>query len=608
MCDLRRGLPLLAGLPTPNITMTRWIASTALVLALALTATPGGQAPPFKPVTDQLLRSPSPGDWLHFRRSYDSWGYSPLDQINRQTVGRLQLAWAWAMEPGTQQPTPLVYDGVMYLPNPGNVVHALNAATGDLLWEYRYEASAPQRGGRGDAAEAAPAGRGRGAAAGGNQNARPVRNLAIYDDKIYMTTGDAHVVALDARTGKVVWNVAVADASLGFSTAAGPVAVPGKIVTSLSSCSRYSSEKCAIVALDARTGKEVWRTLTVPRPGDPGSDTWGDLAFEFRAGTEMWMAGSYDPEQNLVIWSTAQAKPWTRYQRGTDGDALFSNSVLALDADTGKMAWYHQFVPGETQDMDDVFESIAVDAGAQKSLFKMGKLGILWQLDRRTGKYLNATDLGYQDIVRVDTGTGRVTYRPDKIPEPGKELSQCPDLTGVRAQWSMSYSPETRAFYIPLQLACAKVVFGPAGDRVVGRGGSGGATRKFELHPAGGGNLGELVAMDVNGKILWRRKQRATLMTAALTTAGGLAFVGDYDRYYRAFDVKTGAVLWQTRTSMPPHGFPISYGVRGKQYLAIPVGAGGGSWSNVIPAALTPEIKLPNNGNALYVFALPDAR
>jgi alcohol dehydrogenase (cytochrome c) len=580
-----------------------------LVVAVVLSASVGGQPPPFKPVTDAMLRNPSPGDWLHFRRTYDAWGYSPLGEINRRTVGRLQLAWAWAMEPGTQQPTPLVYDGVMYLPNPGNVVHALDAATGDLLWEYRYEPSAPQRGdaGRGAGGRGAAQGRGAGGAGGGgNQNARPVRNLAIYDDKVFMTTGDAHAVALDARTGKVVWNVAVADASLGFTAAAGPVAVPGKIITSLSGCSRYGNEKCAIVALDARTGKELWRTLTVPRPGDAGSNTWGDLPFEFRAGTEMWIAGSYDPEQNLVLWSTAQAKPWTRFQRGTDGDALFSNSVLALNADTGKIVWYHQFVPGETQDMDDVFESISIDSGSQKALFKMGKLGILWQLDRRTGKYLNGTDLGYQDIVRLDTGTGTVTYRPEKIPQPNTELSMCPDLTGVRAQWAMSYSPETRAFYIPLQLVCAKVVFGEPGERVVGRGGGGGATRKFELHPASGGNLGEFVALDVNGKILWRRKQRATMMTAALTTAGGLAFVGDYERYLRAFDVKTGAVLWQTRTATSPHGFPISYAVRGKQYLAVSVGVGGGSWSTTIPAQLTPEIKTPNTGNALYVFALPE--
>jgi alcohol dehydrogenase (cytochrome c) len=455
-----------------------------------------------------VLRNPSASDWLHWRRTYDSWGYSPLTQVNRQTVRQLQLAWSWTMEPGSQQPTPLVYDGVMYLPNAGNVVHALDAATGDLLWEYRYQPPNLQE-------RASPAG----------ANARPVRSLALAGDNVFMTTPDARVVALNARTGAVAWNVQVADPAQGFTLAAAPVAIPGgKIVVSLSGCGRYIKEKCSIIALSAASGQELWRTATVALPGEPGGDTWGDLPPAFRAGTEMWMAGTYDPDLNLVLWATAQAKPWARFQRGTDGDALYSTTTLALDPDSGKIVWYRQLIPGETQDMDEVFENILVDVGSQRSIFKMGKLGILWQLDRKTGKHQAAHDIGYQNIVRVNPQTGAVAYRPEAIPQPETELEFCPDLAGFRAQWSMSYSPETRAFYIPLELVCAKAVFSSPNPRVEGRSGSGGAKRQFVLHPSAGNNLGEFLALDVNGKVLWRRRQRPTMMSAALTTAGGLAF------------------------------------------------------------------------------------
>ncbi|PYS18641.1 MAG: pyrrolo-quinoline quinone [Acidobacteria bacterium] len=536
-------------------------------------------------MTETMLRNPAPGDWLNWRRTDNAWGYSPLDQINRQNVTQLQLAWSWAMDDtGANEATPLVYDGIMYLPNPRGVIQALDAATGDLIWQYRPAAA--------KAAEGSDAGRG------------IQRNIAIFGDKIFATTGDAHIIAVDARTGKLAWDTKVANSELGYGYTSGPIVVRGKVIAGMSGCTRYKEDVCFISAHDAATGKEVWRTSTIARPGEPGGDTWGDLPLTFRAGGDAWIPGSYDPETNLVYWATAQAKPWARVARGTDGDALYTNSTLALDPDTGKMKWYYQHLPGETQDMDEVFESILVDAGGRKSLFKMGKLGILWQLDRTNGQFIHATDLGYQTIVQVNAQTGKVTYLPGKIPQLGVELEMCPSTAGFKSWRAMSYNPQTRAFYIPMNLNCEKGTFGPV-EKVVGKGGTGPVQRADYKHPESGGNLGEFLAMDSQtGKVLWRQRTPSPSNTAALSTAGGVVFGGDWDRHMYAYDAAAGKILWQTRLPTSAQGFPITYLAKGKQYVAMPTGLGGGSWSTLIPLELAPEIKRPNSGNGIFVFAL----
>ena len=543
------------------------------------------QVKEFRPVTETMLRNPAPGDWLNWRRTDNAWGYSPLDQINRQNVTQLQLAWSWAMDDtGANEATPLVYDGIMYLPNPRGVIQALDAATGDLIWQYRPAAA--------KAAEGSDAGRG------------IQRNIAIFGDKIFATTGDAHIIAVDARTGKLAWDTKVANSELGYGYTSGPIVVRGKVIAGMSGCTRYKEDVCFISAHDAATGKEVWRTSTIARPGEPGGDTWGDLPLTFRAGGDAWIPGSYDPETNLVYWATAQAKPWARVARGTDGDALYTNSTLALDPDTGKMKWYYQHLPGETQDMDEVFESILVDAGGRKSLFKMGKLGILWQLDRTNGQFIHATDLGYQTIVQVNAQTGKVTYLPGKIPQLGVELEMCPSTAGFKSWRAMSYNPQTRAFYIPMNLNCEKGTFGPV-EKVVGKGGTGPVQRADYKHPESGGNLGEFLAMDSQtGKVLWRQRTPSPSNTAALSTAGGVVFGGDWDRHMYAYDATAGKILWQTRLPTSAQGFPITYLAKGKQYVAMPTGLGGGSWSTLIPLELAPEIKRPNSGNGIFVFAL----
>jgi alcohol dehydrogenase (cytochrome c) len=560
-----------------------------LIVAVALLAAAAGalaQVKTIRPVTDDMLRNPPAADWLNWRRTYDGWGYSPLDQIKRQNVGQLQLAWSWAMQPGNQQTTPLVHDGVMYLANPGSTVQALNAATGDLLWEYRR-----------DFPEATRA----------QHSIRALRGLSIYDDKIFVNTSDAHLVALDARTGDVVWDVQVADPARRFYYSAGALVVRGKVISGLQGCENFYEEKCAITAHDAKTGKELWRTSTIAHPGQPGGDSWGDVPLMFRAGADTWITGSYDPDLNLIYWSTAQAKPWSRAARGTDGDALYSNTVMALDPETGKIVWHNQLVPGETHDMDEVFESVLVDTGPRKSLFKMGKLGILWEIDRQTGKFLSSQDLGYQNLVRVDRNTGKVTYRPGMIPAIGQLIDFCPSTAGFKSWRAMAFHPETRAFYIPLLLTCEKGTFTEV-KKVEGGGGLGQGRRDNYYHPESPDNLAQFVAMDsATGRLLWTQRQRAPFNTAALTTAGGLVFVGDWNRYINAYDVTSGKLLWQNRLTTSPQGFPITYEVGGRQYLAVPVGIGAASWGTAIPIVMAPDVKRPSGGSALFVFALPEA-
>jgi alcohol dehydrogenase (cytochrome c) len=587
--------------------------TASLSLIIAVISSPLlAQPNDFHTITEATLRNPPPGDWLNWRRTDDAWGYSPLDQINRQNAHRLQLAWSWAMDDtGAGEATPLVHDGIMYLPNPRGVIQALDAATGDLVWEYRpsvAETPAPTRTGGEQTAiprlSQAPA-----RAGGGESEAtRGIqRNIAIFGDRIFGTTNDAHIIALDARTGRPIWDTKVADSKLGYEYTSGPIVVRGKVIAGITGCSRYKEDVCFITAHDAATGKELWRTSTIARPGEPGGETWGNLPLRLRAGGDAWIPGSYDPETNLVYWGTAQAKPWARAVRGTDGAALYTSSTLALDPDTGKLKWFYQHIPGETQDMDEVFENILIDVDGHKSLFKMGKLGILWQLDRTNGAFIRAADLGYQNIVNIDPQTGKVAYRPGKIPYVGDEVDMCPSTSGFKSWRAMSFNPQTSALYVPLTLNCEKAVFSAVANKEIGGGGTGPVRRTDYRHPDSGGNLGEFLAIDIRtGQVLWRHRTPSPSNVAALSTAGGLAFGGDWDRHMYAYDAATGKILWQTRLPTSAQGFPITYLAKGKQYVAMPAGIGGGSWSTLIAPELAGQVRRPNTGNALLVFALPD--
>ncbi len=558
------------------------LAVAIAVVALGSVGVRAQSAGGFVPVTDAMLQDPDPADWLNWRRTLDGWGHSPLDQITTDNVDRLQLAWSWGLAEGSQQTTPLVHDGVMYLANPGAIVQALDAASGELLWEYRREAPA-----------------GDGPPAGGRH-----RNIAIYQDKIYLNTNDAHVVAIDARTGAQVWDTDVGG-GVGFRYTSGSIVADGMVVSGLTGCGRYRDDTCYIVGLDAETGREVWRTSTIARPGERGGDTWGDLPLMFRAGSDAWIPGSYDPVTRTLFHGTSQAKPWARTVRGTDGDALYTNSTLALDPATGQMKWYFQHLPGEMLDMDEVFERVLVDYDGKRSVFSMGKIGVLWELALETGEFRSAADLGYQTVADIDATSGQVTYREGTNPVIGEAIYWCPSTSGFKSWRAMSYHPATEAFYIPIILNCETGVFGPVEKRE-GGGGAGPVRRTNHFHPESPDQLGEFVAMSMRtGEVLWRHRFRTPINSAALTTAGGLAVAGDWDRHLYVFDAADGEILWQTRLPTSVQGFPISYAVAGKQYLAVPTGSGGGSWTSQIPLQLTPEKRRPVGANGLFVFALP---
>ena len=541
----------------------------------------------FAPVTDAMLENPDPADWLSWRRTLDGWGHSPLDQITTDNAHRLQLAWSWGLAAGSQQTTPLVHDGVMYIANPGEIVQALDAVTGELLWEYRRDP--PDSAG------------GAGARPAGGRH----RNIAIYQDKIYLNSTDAHIVAIDARTGAEVWDTDVGG-GVGYQYSSGSIVADGKVISGLTGCGLYRDDTCYIVGLDAGTGGELWRTSTIALPGERGGDTWGDLPVMFRAGSDSWIPGSYDPITRTLFHGTSQAKPWARAARGTDGDALYTNSTLALDPDTGAMKWYYQHLPGETLDMDEVFERILVDYDDRRSVFSMGKIGVLWELALETGGFRSAKDLGYQTVADIDPASGQVTYREGTNPVLGEETFWCPSTSGFKSWRAMSYHPATEAFYIPIILNCETGVFGPVEQRE-GGGGAGPVRRTNHFHPDSPDQLGEFLAMSMRtGEVLWRHRFRTPINSAALTTGGGLAVAGDWDRHLYVFDAADGEILWQTRMPTSVQGFPISYAAGGKQYLAVPVGTGGASWTSQIPQQLTPEKQRPVGANAIFVFALPE--
>ena len=392
------------------------------------------EAPALAPVTDALLQQPPPADWLSWRRTLDNHGYSPLDQIAADNVKDLRLAWVLAIREGNNQTTPVVHDGVMFLASPGNVVQAIDAATGEVFWEYRHPL-----------AEDAP-------------SYGATRALALYRDKVFLATYDAALVALDARTGEVAWKTVKADHTQGFMHFGGPVVADGVVVTGINGCQRYKDETCFITGHDPDTGAELWRTSTIALPGDPNNASWGDVPPFLRAGGDMWIPGSYDPGLGLFYIGTAQAKPWVAASRGmtTRQDALYTNSTLALNPRTGQIQWYFQHVPGETLDLDIVYERVLIDADGEQLLFTIGKDGILWKLDRRTGRFLDLRETVYQDIFEsIDRETGRVTYRPDiRDAGIGDRVAACPSLYGGHNWKASAYHPGAGALVIPLHQVC----------------------------------------------------------------------------------------------------------------------------------------------------------
>ena len=534
----------------------------------------------FRKVDTAELDDPPAEDWLNWRRTPDGHGHSPLTQISRDNVSRLSLDWSMAMHAGSNQPTPLVRDGVMFLTHPHNKIQAIEAATGELIWEYQYAfpPAAKMLGG-------------------------PTRNIALWQDRLFLATYDAALVAIDAASGKQLWRTEKADYRDAYTHSAGPLVAAGVVVSGINGCELFTEDGCFITGHDPETGKELWRTSTLALPGTPEYATWGEVAPDRRGGGDVWIAGSYDPELDLVYFGTSQPKPWAAASRGmsVNDDALYTNSTLAIRPGTGELIWHFQHVPGETIDMEVGFERILADIEGTPTLLTVGKDGILWKIDRTTGEYIDLLDTMQQNIFDVNRNTGALSYREDIANAGiGDTYTACPGIYGGHNWQSATYDAERHLLFLPVHQLCSdmtprEVDLGPGG------GGYGADVATYPM-PGKEKLAGALLAIDVRTmEIQWRVEQPALFLSGALSTDGGVLFIGDLDRRFQAFDTETGESLWSTRLPAPAHGYPITYEASGKQFVAIPTGIG---VFRALTAVIFPDIYQPPDGQGLFVFSL----
>jgi len=536
---------------------------------------------PFRPVSTEELNRPDAADWLNWRRTPDGHGHSPLTKITRDNVSRLSMSWSMAMHEGSNQPTPLVRDGVMFLTHPHNKIQAIEAGTGELIWEYQYAFPPASK------------------MLGG-----PTRNIALWQDRLFLTTYDAAIVAIDATTGAELWRTEKADYREAFTHSAGPIVANGIVVSGINGCELFTQDGCFITGHDPTTGVELWRTATLAEPGTPEYATWGNVAPDRRGGGDIWIAGSYDPELDLVYFGTSQPKPWAAPSRGmsVEDAALYTNATLAVRPKTGELVWHFQHIPGETIDMEVGFERILADIDGEQTLLTVGKDGILWKLNRATGEYLDLLDTMGQTIFSVDRETGRLTYREDiATANIGDTYTACPGIYGGHNWQSATYDDARHLLFLPVHQLCSdmtprEVDLGPGG------GGYGADAATYPM-PGKEGLAGALLAIDVRTmEVRWKIEQPALFLSGALSTDGGLLFIGDLDRHFQAFDTETGARLWSTRLPAPAHGYPVTYEAEGRQFVAIPAGIG---VFRALTAVIFPDIYQPPDGQGLFVFSVP---
>ena len=567
------------------------------------------QAGEFPSVTDEMLQNPADGDWLMWRRTLDSWGYSPLDQVSRENVDELQLIWTRNLATGTGEITPLANNGILFVPQANDVIEAIDAKTGDFIWQYRRDIPEDLYG-----------------VVGGN--ARNNRNLAIYEDRIINTSDDNYIFALDALTGNLEWETEILDYQVNSAThSSGPIIADGLAISGRSCRPWGGPNACVIVAHNASTGEEAWRRRLIPAPGEPGDETWGDVPFESRHHVGSWMVPSYDPELELIILGTSVTSPAPKfYLGGTDNKHLYHNSTLALDVATGEIRWYYQHM-NDHWDLDHPFERLLVETrvapdpdevtwinpnlqiGETRKVITgiPGKTGIVYTLDRATGEFLWATPTVEQNVViDIDGSTGEVTENPEVIFREAEQIVfVCPTWLGGKDWEAGAYSPITNVMYYPLRNTCANMLatgnFESDTARSLTEGGQGGLAiyslaARHQITP-GTENLGTVRAVSAEtGRTEWLYETRAGTMSL-VATGGGLIFGGDANGRFRAFDHESGEVLWEINLGSSVSGYPISFAVDGKQYIAVNTGGG--------QPNLTPELR-PSRGTNLYVFALPD--
>lgn len=533
------------------------------------------------PVSNAMLMNPPADDWLVWRRTHENLGHSPLDQIDTSNVDELRVAWTWSLPPGANMMTPLVHDGVLFAYSFGDVVQAIDAASGDLLWGYQRELFS----------DASP-------------NSK--KGVAIYEDKIIVATSDVHLLALDSKTGKLIWDHEIDTGNeTDHTIKAAPMVVNGKAIIGLTG-QRAVVGGNFIVAVDLETGTEAWRFYTIARPDAAGGNSWNGLPLEERTGGSVWTPGSYDAELNLLYFGPAPTYDTDSLRvlanaPNISTDALYTNSTIALNADNGELVWHYQHMRNDQLDHDWAFErqiiNLPVNGEMRKTIVTGGKEAIFEALDAATGDYLFSIDLDMQNVItEIDSRTGAKTLNPAAIPEPGQVLAGlsmngiCPDALGARNMQSTSYNPNSGILYIPMQDTCVNNLTGKRWQKYP--------------NPEENGLWGMVKAVDLKTReVLWTTRQFAPPASGNLTTDGGLLFTGSIDRWFKAVDQRSGEILWQQRLDNSPSSYPITYRVDGKQFVAIATNSGS-FYANGMER--TAGITNPPTGASLWVFALPD--
>ena len=542
----------------------------------------------YVPVTAERLETPADGDWLMVRRTYDGWGYSPLDQITTANAARLQPAWIYStgMTSGHEAP-PIVNNGVMFVATPGNRVIAIDARTGAPLWQFVK-----------DIAENVVSPH------------RTTRGIALHGTKVFLAGSDAVLVALDARTGRQEWATTVADNKSGYYMTLAPLVAGGKVLVGASG--GELGIRGFVAAFDLETGTPLWKTYTVPAPGEPGSETWPAGNQWRTGGASVWVTGNYDPHTNLAFFGTGNGGPWMGDRR--PGDNLYTASTVAFDVATGRIKGHFQYHPNDSWDWDEVSPPILVDyqrnGRTMKGLINVARNGYLWFLERSDGpiRFVEGKPYVRQNVFRsLDPKTGRPDVDPARQPGTGKLADFCPSHWGGKNWPPIAYSPKTRMIYIPAnENLCATII----GREVTYNAGASyiGATSTSYLFP-GSDHIGEVQAWNVDtGARVWTHTfAKSANWGPTLATGGGLVFSGGTnDRMFRAFDAASGKVVWEFPTNSGVIGQPSSFMVDGKQYIAVQSGWGvdARAMQTRLNRLFPGEYPDVPEGGAIWVFAL----
>jgi alcohol dehydrogenase (cytochrome c) len=563
------------------------LATTALVPAAAS----AGEISNYTAVTQQRLDNPEPGNWMLYRRTYDGQGFSPLDQVNATNVKNLVPVWTFStgVNEGHEAP-PIVNNGVMFVATPQAQVIALDAKTGDEIWRYKHPL--PE-----DLFQLHPTSRG----------------VGLWQDKLYLATTDDYLIAIDAKTGKELWKKKVEDYKRGQYLTLMPLVVDGKVLIG-GSGGEYGV-RGYVTAYDANDGHELWRTYTIPGPGEPGHDTWQGDDWKTGGGSA-WMTGTYDPAMKVVYWGVGNAAPWPGGLH--PGDNLYTSSVLALDPDSGKIKTYHQYHQNDSWDWDEVDPPMLIDLQTNgqtiKSLVHPGRDAIFWVLERSPDKirYVNGWTFVQTNVWKgIDPETGKPIVDPDHKPTLGKRIDFCPSLWGGKDWPSAAYSQQTHLVYVPANENFCGGFTGEKLPLVPGQLWLGTKPEDIGLKvKAGADHFGELQAWDpATGKKAWSYNfPKSQLFASVLTTGGDLVFVGGTnDRMFHAFDAKTGELLWEQKTNSGITGAPVAFEVDGTEYIAVQSGWGVDAQRIQDALAHSNNVGVQDNvpqGGVVWVFAL----